>query len=248
MSQRSGSLSLVCLLLFAIPVLADDFDMKCHPFASIEVKRPIDSKCGPTGDAGPKDALALQDEAKDNFCASGTPKELAFADYPKMQAAAQKALGGANYKPPTSRAALQKLGEGKLVRLVAYVDRARYSDVEKGESVNCNLGGDPDNDVHIPLLAKPGEDECTSVTAEVSPHYRPDAWTPENLNKQTMPVRITGQLAFDAEHKPCTKTKVEEPKRQSVWEIHPVYKIETCTAKSAADCVAGDDSVWTALQ
>jgi hypothetical protein len=231
MLQRTTSTSVVCLLAFAFPLLAVDFDMKCHPFKSIEVKRPIDSKCGPSGDAAAKKALDLQDEAKDNFCAKGTaPKELQFADYPKMQAAAQK------------------LGEGKLVRIVAYVDRARYSDVGKGESVNCNLSGDIDNDVHVPLLAKPGANECTSVTAEISPHYRPNAWTPENLNKQTMPVRITGQLLFDAEHKPCTKTKVEEPKRQSVWEIHPVYKVELCTAKSASDCVAGNDSVWTALQ
>lgn len=239
---------LVCLLAFAFPLLAVDFDMKCHPFQSLEVKRPIDSQCGPTGDAGSKQGLALQDLAKDNFCAKGTLKVLTFADYPKMQAAAQKALGGANYKPPTNRAALQKLGEGTLVRIVAYVDRARYSDVEKGESVNCNLSGDTNNDVHIPLIGKPGADECTSVTAEISPHYRPNAWTPGNLNKQKLPVRITGQLMFDAEHKPCTKTKVEEPKRQSVWEIHPVYNVELCTAKKASGCEASDDSVWTQLK
>ena len=246
--QHQRTAVLVCLLAFSLPLLAVDFDMKCHPFKSIEVKRPIDSKCGPTGDAGTKKALALQDEAKDNFCAKGKVKDLHFADYPKMQAAAEKALGGAHYEPPTNRAALHKLGEGTLVRIVGYVDRARYSDVEKGESVNCNLSGDIDNDVHIPLLQKPGQDECKSVTAEVSPHYRPNDWTPGNLNKQKMPVRITGQLVFDAEHKPCTGTKVEEPKRQSVWEVHPVYKIETCTAKSAKDCVATNDKVWAALK
>lgn len=247
--QHQRTAVLVCLSVFSLPLLAADFDMKCHPFKSIEVKRPIDTKCGPTGDAGAKKALDLQDEAKDNFCAKGTaPKDLHFADYPAMQASAQKALGGAHYEPPTSRAKLQKLGEGKLVRIVGYVDRARYSDVEKGESVNCNLNGDIDNDVHIPLLEKPGQDECASVTAEVSPHYRPNAWTPANLNKQKLPVRITGQLVFDAEHKPCSKGKVEEPKRQSVWEVHPVYNIETCTAKKASDCVATNDKVWKALK
>ena len=202
-----SALSLVCLL--TVPLLAADFDIKCHPFQSIEVKRPIDSNCGSTGDAGSKKALAAQDQAKDNFCAKGKPKVLTFADYPKMQAAAQKALGGASYSPPASRAALRKLGEGSLVRIVAYVDSARYSDVSDGESVNCNLHGDTDNDVHIPLVQKPGGNECTSVTAEISPHYRPNAWTPANLNKQKLPVRITGQLFFDAEHHPCTKTKVE---------------------------------------
>lgn len=240
--------SVVCLLVSAFPLLAADFEMKCHPFASLEVKRPIDSKCGARGDAGSKQALALQDQAKDNFCATGTPRSMQFADYPQMQAAAETTLGGEDYNPPKSRAGLEKLGEGKLARIAAYVDKARYSDTTNGESVNCNLSGDTDNDVHIPLIAQPGDAECTSVTAEVSPHDRPNAWTPENLNKQTKPVRITGQFFFDAEHHPCTATKTEEPKRQSVWEIHPVYKIETCTAKRADDCLASDDSVWALLQ
>jgi hypothetical protein len=33
-----------------------------------------------------------------------------------------------------------------------------------------------------------------------------------------------------------------------VWEIHPVYKVELCTAKSASDCVATNDGVWSLLQ
>jgi hypothetical protein len=38
-----------------------------------------------------------------------------------------------------------------------------------GESVNCNGPSEEDNDVHIALVANPGDQECTSVTAEMSP-------------------------------------------------------------------------------
>jgi hypothetical protein len=233
-------------------VFADGFEPTCTlPFQSIAMRRPIDKKCGKAGNA--HGALGSQDTAKNDFCATGDPVTLQFADYTALQAAAEKALGTPDYDPPTDRKPLQSLytiggktiGEGSVVRVVGFVDRARYSDVEKGESVNCNIPGDAYNDVHIPLTARAGEDECTSVTAEMSPHFRPDAWTPANLNRLNRPVRVTGQLFFDASHKPCTKDKPEEPKRRSVWEIHPVYAVEVCRSRSA--CAADRDEQWQPL-
>jgi hypothetical protein len=233
-------------------VLSGGFEPTCQlPFQSLAKRQPIDAKCGLSGNAS--GALAAQDQAKNNFCATAAPVTLQFADYPALQAAAQKALG-ANYEPPADRKVLQavhtaggkSIGEGSVVRVVGMVDRARYSDVESGESVNCNVPSDPDNDVHIPLVAKAGADECTSVTAEISPHFRPAAWTPANLNRLNRPVRITGQLFFDASHKPCTKDKPENPKRQSTWEVHPVYAVEVC--KSGGTCDPGDDTQWQPLE
>jgi hypothetical protein len=232
-------------------VLADGFAPPCAlPFRAIAMRRPIDKKCGRAGNAD--GALGLQDTAKNNFCATGDPVTLQFADYTALQAAAEKALG-TNYEPPADRKPLQGLhtiggrtiGEGSVVRVVGFVDRARYSDVEKGESVNCNLAGDADNDVHIPLTAQAGDDECTSVTAEMSPHFRPDAWTPSNLNRLSRPVRVTGQLFFDASHRPCRQDKPEIPRRRSVWEIHPVYAVEVCRSSSA--CEADRDELWQPL-
>ena len=242
-----------CLLLAAIglPAHADSLRPKCAlPFAKIATKQPIDTKCGMNGDA--TGALAQQDLVKNNFCATGKPFALTFADYAPLQSAAVAKLGE-HYTPPADRSVLHdivtlrgaKIGEGDVVRLVAYVDRARYSDVNDGESVNCHLLHDGNNDVHIPLVAKQGDAECTSVTAEISPHFRPAAWTPANLNDLTVPVRITGQLFFDASHKPCSGGKVENPQRQSVWEIHPVYAVEVC--RTAGRCDPKNDRQWIAL-
>lgn len=253
MQAMTRRLFLLFVCFCAGPAFAEEaFAPRCKlPFAAIATKQPIDTRCGLSGDAVVDSALDAQDQAKNNFCATGTPFVLGFEDYAALQEAAEKVLG-ANYKPPASRTGLrevtlrgQKLGEGSVVRLKAYVDRARYSDVEKGESVNCNIPGNQNNDIHIPLVEKPGDDECTSVTAEMSPHFRPAAWTPSNLNKLGVQVRITGQLFFDASHKPCTAQKVMNPKRRSVWEIHPVYAVDVCV--KAKDCDVTVDSDWEPL-
>lgn len=239
------------VLALCVSAHADSLKPKCSlPFAKIAAKQPVDAKCGMSGDA--TGALGQQDLAKNNFCASGKTVTLTFADYAPLQAAAEKILGP-HYSPPADRTKLRDLvtlhgtrvGEGDVVRLVAYVDRARYSDVEKGESVNCHLTGDSNSDVHIPLIQNKGDDECTSVTAEISPHFRPAAWTATNLNNLTVPVRVTGQLFFDGSHKPCMPGKVENPKRQSVWEIHPVYAVDVC--KVANHCDPANDRNWIPL-
>jgi len=253
----------VALLLVSLPLSASSkppfkppFKPPCKlPFASIAKKQAIDAKCGLSGLTSNKPTLAAQDLAKDNFCATGTPVVLTFAAYLPLQAAAEKVLGGPGYQPPDTRKVLQHLfdwngttiGEGTLVALVAYPEAAHYSDVESGESVNCDLESDSNNDIHIPLVSQPGEDECTSVTAEISPHDRPAVWTADNVNKPKVPMRFTGQLLFDAEHHPCVGTKVEEPKRQSVWEIHPVYAIDVCTAADASQCDPKNAKVWKPL-
>jgi len=144
------------------------------------------------------------------------------------------------------------LGERKLVTLTAFVLEAKHDDVPQlgfsGESVNCKdltLAG---NDIHIALVessdqvtawqsgtrARKSQIECTSVTAEIIPHFRPELWNRFDSNETTGPlvggfpvggikVRITGQLFFDASHDPAG---CRPPLRRSSWEIHPVYKIE----------------------
>ena len=61
------------------------------------------------------------------------------------------------------------------------------------------------------------------------------------------PYRITGQLFFDASHKPCKNGKGPNPKRISIWEIHPAYAIDVCSNSTLASCKATDDSLWTPL-
>ena len=250
--------TLVALLaIAAAPLSADTFTPPCElPFAAIAKAQAIDQTCGISGLSTAKPALVAQDTVKNNFCATGTPVVLTFDVYPALQAAGEKALGGPHYVPPLDRTPLQKLfplkdqtiGEGTVVTIAGYVEKAHYSDVSEGEGVNCGLKNDADNDIHIPIVATSGADECTSVTAEISPHSRPAAWTPSHLNKPAVPLRFTGQLFFDAEHHPCNAAGTAAgAKRVSVWEIHPVYSVDVCTATDASKCDAGDAKVWTPL-
>ena len=214
-----------------------------YPMPAPVKKPPIDSQCGLSGSgAGPEGA---QDSAKNNFCAHGTPREISIADLTKLQQQVEKNptinfgnenKGTRKKGPTTNRAPLKRLGEGSLVTLKAFVLIARQ---EGPESVNCekNVGEEADfHDIHISLVDSTGvEDECAGVVAEMSPHHRPDSWTHANVEKvarDKLPVRVTGHLYFDSSHFPCSGGQSAgegNPKRVSLWEIHPIYKFEVCT-------------------
>jgi hypothetical protein len=223
----------------------------------------IDSQCGLAGaGAGPE---GQQDMVKNNFCAQGTPEEISVADLVGLQAkvVANPAINfgsagkdGRKKGPTTDRAPLKTLGEGKLVTLSkVFVLIARQ---EGGESVNCGknvLNKAPFHDIHISLVeSSAATDECSSVVAEMSPHHRPDAWNHGNVEKVAkakLPVRVTGQLYFDSSHFPCSGgagAGAGNPKRKSLWEIHPIYRFEVCTA----DCDGAGTWVtldkWAAAQ
>ncbi len=249
--------TLVACIALALPLLAEEtFKPPCTlPFEALSKKEAIDSDCGMAGATKGKPALAAQDTAKNNFCATGKPVVLTFDAYPGLQAAAEKVLGGANYEPPEDRSGLKdlytwkkkKIGEGMVVSVVGFVEAAHYSDVSDGESVNCELKEDANNDIHIPIVPTAGVDECSSVTAEISPHYRPEVWTASHVNKPGVPMRFTGQLMFDAEHRPCHDGKAQGPKRTSVWEIHPVYAMDVCTAAKLSECDGENEKMWVPL-
>ena len=235
------------------------------PFDSIKQTHEIDSSCQATGTAS-SDTQAAQNEAKNNFCATGVPANLNFANFVQLQQAAENAgvpFGGNSSLPP-NRAALHNLlalsgqgsiGEGSVVRLAAFVMDAHYSNVSKGESVNCQHPGNENNDIHIvlgqnpvPLGQKPTEaQECASVTAEISPHFRPDVWVPASLNQNNAHLfRFTGQLFFDAAHRPCVGGTGPNPKRVAIWEIHPVYAVDICVDPGNG-CTVANEQNWVPL-
>lgn len=151
----------------------------------------------------------------------------------------------------------QDIGEGTVVSLEAKVLDSHYSNTKfniynrtgppargSGESVNCKNNAVDWNDIHVVLAAPGVTNECLSVTAEISPHFRPTAWRRfhdmgknrlgEDINNTArrvdlskfQMVRITGPLFYDASHQPCSAGHRTSPARRSLWEIHPAYKID----------------------
>jgi hypothetical protein len=236
------------------------FQPKCLPFNETGARQPFDDQCneGKTKDPG----TIVQDGVKDNFCVTGTPVTVDVPTLVKLQADVEApSVLGLKYTPPRDRSALHTLptkapdgsplGEGRLVQMVMFVFEAHYSDVKSGESVNCKIPGAPNNDIHVALVSKPDEtDECQSVTTEITPHYRPTVWTDAALNSlKGTPIRITGQLFFDASHHPRVNGTCPDPKRVSSWEIHPLYKLEVCTKTSLVECKATDTTpgLWLSM-
>jgi hypothetical protein len=158
------------------------------------------------------------------------------------------------------RTALQELGEGQKITVVAWALAAR---AEGAESCNCNLGLSQDTDNHIvlvdPDLKHPTlkASEKRSVTAEFTPHARlkhpnftqerleslidPD-WSPgDKPTKGKLLVRVTGLLMFDSQHY-CQFPLL----RKNNWEIHPVLKMEYCPEDQT--CEADSDANWQNLE
>lgn len=217
---------------------------------------PADSTCGLEGSGGQE---ANQNKAKNNFCASGDPTPKTFDDLKKLQnqVANSKNISWGNKNLPThkkgptvNREPLEKMGEGQLVTVNGFVLIARQ---EGGESVNCGKAAPnepPYHDIHISLVPSADEtNECSGIVVEMSPHHRPAEWTAENLMKvakSQAPVRVTGDLFFDSSHVPCVRGEgvPSNPKRFSLWEVHPIYKFEVCTGNCDGDGQWADLSDW----
>jgi hypothetical protein len=248
-----------------------DFVLQCAslPFESIATKPdPFVQcdNCGVVSGSASSDAAAAGaafSQAKNDFCASfAQPTPISFAILRKMQAQAKTQGLVTRTIPDRSKlhnfftVGSQKIGEGDVVRLVAWIKGAHISDCKTGETVNCNVPGFASNDLHIVLMdptsGGAGQDDCSSATAEMSPHFRPAAWSNLDLktpNKNV--VRFTGPLFFDNAHQPCASLKDSEnatlnPKRSSIWEVHPVYQFDVCTSAAVSKCDvnSNDASIW----
>lgn len=234
------------------------------PFDAEKERHPIDDSCGAAGSSSAGTPQAMQNTAKNDFCESSSPVVLTFRNFDDLQSNAEQAhvTFGSDAQIPHNRAALASLlqvgsgatvGEGSVVRVAAYVLDAHYSNVSNGETVNCKTKGAEWNDIHIVLGEQPDANACDSVTAEMSPHFRPELWSPTTLNNFSgRPLRFTGHLFFDASHSPCSGGK-GSPARRSLFEIHPVYSVDVCRTKPAASagitsaCDPANDENWVSM-
>ena len=245
MPHRCVRYLLVCAAVAAaVPAQTLKFTNACAaPQFPSATSTNLDTLCGVAGTPGSADAG--QNQAKNNFCAPGPAKPITITDLVSLQQKVQqnKSINFGNPSehplsgtpgPVKNRAPLTALGEGSEVVLQGYVMIARQ---EGSESVNCGkaVPNKPVNfDIHISLVSSPsGQVECSSVVAEMTPHFRPTLWNEANVEAVAtshLPVRVTGQLFFDSAATPCVDgVPVEgDPSRASLWEIHPIYRFEVC--------------------
>lgn len=256
----------VCMLMFlGFSAGQQTFPNACPggatPHFPATAATPIDSQCGLQGAPPPTEpADGPQNEAKNNFCADlSAAKPIHLTQIASLEGSAEKDSHYTPEKPPTDRAFLKTLGEGNVVVFEGFVFEARQ---ECGETVNCGAAVPNENashDIHIALLEQPrktkstspkpaqDKEECTGFVAEMIPHHRPDQWTACNVNAtQGLKVRVTGQQFFDGSHVPCKggAPQGSNPKRVSLWEIHPIYAFEVCP-KGKGDCANGG---WEPLE
>lgn len=245
------------MLVFALvsPLRAQEFNAGCPvPFENLKsTGRPVDH-CGIDG-TGSTESQLTQNRAKNNLCLTARPVPITHLSFVKLQAAVEQkniAFGSPQHLPE-DRSLLQNLytttygdriGEGVLVAYVGYVLNAHYSDVSSGESVNCKMLGKINNDIHITLAPNPTATACQGIVAEIIPHFRPLAWEDIVSMPRNHPVRIIGQLFFDASHHPCRPRKPASPPRVSLWEIHPIYAIDICKGTTPTQCQGNDPQAW----
>ena len=142
----------------------------------------------------------------------------------------------------------------KGLRVAGYIapsGRSQIAGAHEGgaETVNCRLARPSAvHDLHIPVTAAArGEDECHGVVVEMIPQGR-DAhpgWTVgalRELAKSRRLVLFVGRLFFDNEHKvrpDCAIPNVRQPKRMSLWEVHPVAEMYVCPDDSCSASARG---------
>jgi hypothetical protein len=247
MAKLACAVVYTSLLVAVGSVSAEPFTVECQlPFENIKNHHSIDDNCAARGSAGANDSPeGLQNLAKNNLCAATPapgPALVTFISFKKLQQKLDQKTPEAKHwnaqHLPAKRNVLAgvytttenaTIGEGSVVKFAAWLMKLR-----KGGSESCNC--DPNStdkasiDMHLVLISSSDREntpECKSVTAEISPHFRSDKWDGDALLKANdHPLRFTGQLMYDAAHRPCSgsppKGSQGTPSRIASWEIHPV--------------------------
>jgi hypothetical protein len=222
-------------------------DLKCSEASDEEITEI--SECPPTGcskSEEPHPFDTLLNEVKNTPTQPNEPIETKDYSYLRNLPNPDN-----SYHEGDERQALQDLGEGKMIRVMAYATR-----VSKGssETCNCNLTKMADKDNHIVLFDPAGEipdptDEDESQTAEFTPRVRlthPNLkWS--NLNAWiedadgALLVRVTGLQMFDSHH------LFHDPlHRHNNWEIHPAFRLEFCPKGKI--CTKNSNANWVDLK
>lgn len=152
---------------------------------------------------------------------------------------------------PTRQALTQRptssgtVSEGDLVQVAAYITAVRG---EGNESVNC--AGTDGTDIHLNVGAK-NSTEWKGIVVEVIPQLgHATGWNVATLNAiaaAKLQVLVLGGLTYDNEHlvnDDAANPNGTQPKRISLWEIHPITAFFVC---EVVTCNPANHGEWVTL-
>ncbi|MBI1895043.1 MAG: SH3 domain-containing protein [Acidobacteria bacterium] len=219
--------------------------------------------CPEHGCASPQSKIGLRNVAKRRTPAGATPIRMSFTDFASLQDQTDQLFEESQGREfdADDRALLQgfdvsngTVGEATLVRITGFlsVGKRNPHPNTSGESVNCNIKQTANNDFHISIASSSTKDEFDGIVIEAIPQDRPGKWTIPRLKKvktQKRKVWVEGGLFYDNPHvvNSDPDSGSSQPKRFSLWEIHPINRILVCTKTNNA-CNNNDESQWTRLE
>ena len=93
--------------------------------------------------------------------------------------------------------------------------------------------------------------EFDAIVVEMIPQDRPANWTSDNVaTLRGKVLLIEGGLFYDNLHfvnSDPSNPVHNQPKRFSLWEIHPITSVKVCRNETADQCDPSRDSDWTAF-
>jgi hypothetical protein len=166
--------------------------------------------CGPTGDASDAKTQAL--DSNKNRTDIPSPGAYIPVDWNTL----------ANL-PTDQTSQLQ----GAPVEVEGYLShRIQVENSGSGESTNCHLTNLDEVDWHMYLTNQPAQGIASAIIVETTPRTRPmHSWDQNKLSQlidSNTKVRISGWLMYDWQHIGVIGTQ-----RATVWEVHPITRIET---------------------
>ena len=211
----------------------------------------------PTGCSAAGSAHGLVNQLKRTVPPQGTPTTLTFDTFSQLQSAAVELVDEGVDIPPAERDKIKSIetadgtvGEGSRVRLVAFLSEGTPH-ANSGESVNCNLKRPANNDIHISVTETKDGSEFEGIVVEMIPQDRPANWTSSKLDQLHGKVLlIEGGLFYDNLHfanADANNPMQGQPKRFSLWEIHPVNSLKVCKKTKVSQCDPERASDWKAF-
>ena len=216
--------------------------------------------CPANGCAEPDSKRGLFNKAKNNRPEGTRSITINFADLRSLQRQADDVVEQGTELTQEQRDSLHsfavtngRAGEGKLVKLTGFIATGADPHANTGESVNCRLRTAENNDFHITVARQASQTEFQGVVVEMIPHDRPAGWTLAKLRKvkrNGLLVLVMGGLFYDNDHvvnADPTDDLTGQPKRFSLWEIHPITQFFVCQRAGNA-CSSRTLSQWTKLE